>query len=109
MKELKYQADDDYLCAANSYSGFYSEFERVFRADKFKRVYILKGGPGTGKSSIMRHLSDVLAKTCERVDAIYCSSPSTCPLSVEVTIEGMRARVVSVIPCRTPIGVSPSA
>lgn len=38
--------------AANSTQGFYSHFDSLF-SSKFQRVYILKGGPGTGKSTFI--------------------------------------------------------
>jgi len=47
---------NSYFAAANGYDGFVSYFEKVFDAKDYTRLFILKGGPGTGKSSIMTHL-----------------------------------------------------
>ena len=50
-----------YFAAANSYNGFIGYFDRAFRSEDFDRIFVLKGGPGTGKSSLMRALSKILS------------------------------------------------
>ena len=63
-----------YFAAANSYNGFVSLFDRIFKSQDFNRIYVLKGGPGTGKSSFMKRISaELISKKCN-VDEIYCSS-----------------------------------
>lgn len=42
--------------AANSTNGFYSHFNGLV-SDSFQRVYILKGGPGTGKSTFLNRIA----------------------------------------------------
>ena len=63
-----------YFAAANSYKGFVSFFDNVFPSDKFDRIYVLKGGPGTGKSSFMKKASESLKDKKYRIEEIYCSS-----------------------------------
>lgn len=63
-----------YFAAANSYRGFVSYFDRVFRSEDFDRIFVLKGGPGTGKSSLMRALSAKLSDDGCKIDEILCSS-----------------------------------
>lgn len=68
------KAQREYYAAANGYSGFRSYFDEVFDAKKMLGIYILKGGPGTGKSTLMKK---VLKHFCEMgytADAVYCSS-----------------------------------
>ena len=48
-----------YFLAANSCEGFISCFAESYSANDNWRVYIIKGGPGTGKSSFMRYLASV--------------------------------------------------
>ncbi len=61
-----------YFAASNSADGFKSYFYEIFgRAD---RVYIIKGGPGTGKSSFMRRCAKKAEKNGETVEYYYCSS-----------------------------------
>lgn len=65
-----------YFASANSADGFYSLFGEAYSEDKYKSVYILKGGPGTGKSTLM----DSIAARAERegieFEALLCSSDS---------------------------------
>lgn len=63
-----------YFAAANGYNGFTSYFDSVFRSENFERVFILKGGPGTGKSSFMKKISTYFFELGCDVDEIYCSS-----------------------------------
>ena len=63
-----------YFAASNSYGGFVSYFDRVFPSREFGRIYVLKGGPGTGKSSFMRSVSKKLLVSGATVEEIYCSS-----------------------------------
>ncbi len=63
-----------YFAAANSYKGFVSFFDKVFPSEKFDRIYVLKGGPGTGKSSFMKKISASLKEGKKGIEEIYCSS-----------------------------------
>ena len=47
------------FAAANGYLGFKSYFREVFKPSLLSRLYILKGGPGTGKSSYMKKIFSV--------------------------------------------------
>lgn len=63
-----------FFLAANSRRGFVSFFES-FIAEHFDRdVYLLKGGPGCGKSTLIRRVCQPLAREGEAVEYIYCSS-----------------------------------
>ncbi len=74
MCESKNPRNRKYFAAANSYNGFVSLFDKVFKSEDFNRIYLLKGGPGTGKSSLMKKIASHLKdKRCD-VDEIYCSS-----------------------------------
>lgn len=50
--------DNKYFLAANSADGFLSKFDECYCATDGWRAYIIKGGPGTGKSSFMRKLTE---------------------------------------------------
>lgn len=63
-----------YFAAANGYTGFRCSFDQIFSPGKYERLYVLKGGPGTGKSSLMKNLAAHFnSKNCE-IEKIYCSS-----------------------------------
>lgn len=59
---------------ANTPYGFVSFFDELYNPYENCRAYIIKGGPGTGKSSLMRKI----ANECERreidIEKVYCSS-----------------------------------
>ncbi len=64
-----------YFVCANSAYGFWNFFPETL--DSLKRVFILKGGPGTGKSTLMKRLGTYLWEKGEDVDYIHCSSDPT--------------------------------
>ncbi len=66
--------NEKYFAAANTYNGFKSYFADVFNPAKFNRIYVIKGGPGTGKSSMMKKIgAHFWDKGC-KIEEIYCSS-----------------------------------
>ena len=74
-EEMKSQNNNlKFFAASNGYTGFRSYFEEVFPTEHFDKLYVLKGGPGTGKSSLMKKLSEKLLGSGCTVEEIYCSS-----------------------------------
>ena len=63
-----------YFGAANSYFGFYNLFDHIFDPTDFRRIYLLKGGPGTGKSSFMKKIAATFDNGDYVIERIYCSS-----------------------------------
>lgn len=63
-----------YLASANSYNGFISYFNSIFRSNDFKKIFVLKGGPGTGKSSLMKKIAATLEGDEVNCELFYCSS-----------------------------------
>jgi hypothetical protein len=61
-----------YLASANTSAGFYSFFDYVIK--DAERVYIIKGGPGCGKSTFIRKVGEELLGFGFDVDFIYCSA-----------------------------------
>ena len=74
MKKEKSSNDICYFAAANGYGGFRSYFGKVFNSSDYKRIFVLKGGPGTGKSSLMREIRNALISAGCSTEAILCSS-----------------------------------
>ncbi len=62
------------FAAANSARGFFSKYDEIFNTADFDRVYILKGGPGTGKSSFMRRAGMHASEKGYEVEYFLCSS-----------------------------------
>lgn len=63
---------EKYFGASNSAQGFKNYFGEIFGRCDF--LYIIKGGPGTGKSSFMRRVSNAARERGERVEYYFCSS-----------------------------------
>lgn len=59
---------------ANSAGGFASRFAECYSADDGWRAYIIKGGPGTGKSSLMKQVAALLSCEGDEVELCPCSS-----------------------------------
>lgn len=88
-----------YFAAANSYNGFISFFDKVFSSENFDRVYVLKGGPGTGKSSFMKKISEALKQKCCNIEEIYCSSD---PHSLDGIIAENNGKRIAIIDGTSP-------
>lgn len=61
-----------YFLGAMTTNGFSTEFGKTI-ADDGMFTYILKGGPGTGKSSIMKKIANHFENSCH-CERYYCSS-----------------------------------
>ncbi len=59
---------------ANSAGGFFSRFAQCYSPDNGWRAYIIKGGPGTGKSSLMKQVAAFMAEKGNEVELCPCSS-----------------------------------
>lgn len=58
----------------NTAAGFYSCFNYLFNPEELDRIYILKGGPGVGKSSFMKKFAAKMLEKNQPVEYIHCSS-----------------------------------
>lgn len=62
----------NYYACANSSQGFVSYFEDNIK--ELEKLYILKGGPGTGKSTLMKNVGKEWYQRGFDVEYIHCSS-----------------------------------
>jgi len=62
-----------YFLGANSPKGFYSLYDQLIDIDSARAVYILKGGPGCGKSTLMRTVGRLAEQAGEETEYILCS------------------------------------
>ncbi len=100
---------EKYFAASNSRRGFISYYDDAFGCAE--RIYIVKGGPGTGKSYFMKKVAEAAERECHSVVYIYCSSdPSsldgiiidrrialldgTAPHAMEATLPGAREELI---------------
>lgn len=63
-----------YFAASNSAEGFVNYFPQIFSRQCCSRVYVIKGGPGTGKSRFMREVANEAEGRGLTVKYYYCSS-----------------------------------
>ncbi|WP_312699704.1 hypothetical protein [Sedimentibacter sp.] len=63
-----------YFAGSNASKGLSSYFESILKPEKLKRMYILKGGPGVGKSSFMKKFAENMKEKGYSVDYIHCAS-----------------------------------
>ncbi len=57
----------------NTYKGFYSFYDQIIPEDA-ERIFIIKGGPGVGKSNFMRAIGEEFVKQGYDVELHCCSS-----------------------------------
>lgn len=104
---------ENYFLGNNTPNGFHSLFPDVYAHRKGWTAYILKGGPGTGKSSLMKRLAASASAQGQRVQLAWCSSdpksldsvilPSlkiavldgTAPHVLEPELPGVREQIVN--------------
>lgn len=81
-----------FFLGANTPAGFYSLYDQMIEPGTARRIYLLKGGPGCGKSSLMRRVARALEAGGEPVEYILCSGD---PDSLDAVIfPNLRAAVV---------------
>jgi Cdc6-like AAA superfamily ATPase len=61
-----------FFAGGNTAKGFYSLYDSVLQ--NLNRIYILKGGPGTGKSSLMKQVGTEMINKGYDIEMIHCSS-----------------------------------
>ena len=64
----------EYFASANTYNGFKSYFDSVYDSKKFDRIIVLNGGPGTGKSTLLKRLEDFSLSHELHTEIFRCSS-----------------------------------
>ena len=65
---------NSFFLGANSARGFVSFYDDLIDLKTANGVYILKGCPGCGKSSLMKKVASAAESKSIKVERIYCSS-----------------------------------
>lgn len=92
-----------YFAASNSSEGFKSYFSEVFeRAD---RLYVIKGGPGTGKSSLIKRAAAAAEANGGQVEYYFCSSD---PESLDGALIFGKNEVIGLVDGTSPHVVEPT-
>ena len=103
MQERVKQA---YFAAANSARGFISYYAFCFGGEDVRRVYIVKGGPGTGKSRFLGDVANAARAQEYEVSYYYCSSD---PLSLDgIVLSHPRKGKIALLDGTPPHAVEPT-
>ena len=62
-----------YYLGANAPSGFYSLYDQLIDPEQARDVRILKGGPGCGKSTLMKQVGTAMEEAGLTVEYVRCS------------------------------------
>ena len=81
----------DFFLGANTPCGFYSYFEQSYNTTDQWQIYIIKGGPGTGKSTLMKRICDHAERQGTAFERIWCSSD---PSSLDAVILPYERRAI---------------
>lgn len=65
---------EEYFASSNTSAGFVSLFGEVFSPEKLERIYIIKGAPGSGKSTFMKKLCERARAEGFDTELYYCSA-----------------------------------
>lgn len=114
-----------FFLGANSPQGFYSLYDQLIDPTLANAIYILKGGPGCGKSTLMRRIGLRAEEMGEQVEYIHCSGDpasldaivlhgrkiavvdGTAPHVVEPVLPGAVERYVNLGDCYSTAGLAP--
>ena len=67
-----------YFLGGNTPSGFYSLYHQLSDPERFRALYIIKSGPGSGKSSLMRRVGQrAQAAGLETVEVLCSGDPDS--------------------------------
>ncbi len=76
-----------FFLGANAPKGYYSKFDQLFNYDPEGKCFLIKGGPGTGKSTLMKKAAAVLKEKGREPELIYCTA-DTDSLDAVITPDG---------------------
>ncbi len=81
-----------YFPGNNTPQGFFSYYGNILGQREAKKIYCIKGGPGTGKSTLIKRIGETFAAMGEDVDYLHCSADEN---SLDgVVIHGKKAAVI---------------
>lgn len=71
---MDYKKERHLFPGGNTSKGFYSFYRYILSQDDAKRIFCLKGGPGTGKSSLMKKVGAYFLNKGYTIEYHHCSS-----------------------------------
>ena len=89
-----------YFLGANSPTGFYSLYDHLLPPEQARAIFILKGGPGCGKSTLMRKIAAWAEEAGLETEYILCSGD---PDSLDAVV--LPSKGVAIVDGTAPQGV----
>ena len=65
-----------YFPGGNTPLGYYSFFNEIISWTEQARIFIIKGGPGVGKSTLMKKIAKQLLDSGISLEFLHCSADS---------------------------------
>lgn len=87
--EKEFYMRKSYYAAANTENGFVNLFGSIFSERELSRLYIIKGGPGTGKSTFMNEIASKAEERGYDTEYYYCSADTS-------SLDGIKIPALSV-------------
>ena len=78
-----------YFAGANTARGFVSRFEDILPRQQQKRMYYIKGGPGVGKSTLMKRFAARAEEQAWQTEYYHCSSDPDSLDGVSLPVQGI--------------------
>lgn len=97
-------AHNAFFAGANTMGGFVGEYKNLFCEDDLDKVYMIKGGSGTGKSTLIRYCAKKAEDHGFYVTYLYCSSD---PESLDGIIIDNKGRMAAIIDSTAPHTIDP--
>ncbi len=86
-----------WFLGANAPKGYFSRFDQLFSAPPKGRCFLLKGGPGTGKSTVLKKIAAVLKEKDPGTELVFCSA-DTDSLDAVITSDGSFCALDATLP-----------
>ena len=69
-----FEAKFEFFASANGQNGFKSYFSEIFNSEDYSKIFVLKGGPGSGKSTLMKKVARFAEERGLNYEVFRCSS-----------------------------------
>ena len=63
-----------YFPGGNTTKGFFNYYNEILKTNKVKKIYTIKGGPGVGKSTLMKEAGKIFEEKNYHINYYHCSS-----------------------------------
>lgn len=88
-------SEQHFFMSALTSNGFVSNFMELLNETRYKRAYLIKGGAGSGKSTLIKKAAERSAGKVDRLELIHCSAD---PHSLDAAILGDKTIIDATAP-----------